>query len=95
MATEVRHEPEASRYVIVVDGEVKGRAAYRLRGDDEIVFPHTVIAPDARGHGLGAELVRRALDDVRPTGRRVVPECWYVARFIDTNPDYADLLERR
>src|SRR5690606_31281295 len=59
MATEVRHEPEASRYVIVVDGEVKGRAAYRLRGDDEIVFPHTVIAPDARGHGLGAELVRR------------------------------------
>ena len=41
--------------------------------------------PDCRG----------ALDDVRPTGRRVVPSCWYVAQFIDEHPDYADLLTAR
>lgn len=93
MPNEVVHQPDASRYVILVDGRVRGYADYRLRGDDEIVFPHTVIDADCRGHGLGAELVAGALDDVRGTGRRVVPSCWYVAQFIDTHPEYAELLE--
>jgi uncharacterized protein len=94
MTTEVVHEPDASRYVVVVDGETKGFADYRVRGDD-IVFPHTVIDPGSRGNGLGAVLVRGALDDVRPTGRRVIPSCWYVAEFIGSNPEYADLLDPR
>jgi predicted GNAT family acetyltransferase len=56
------------------------------------VFPHTVIDPARRGHGLGAELVAGALDDVRARGATVVPTCWYVARFIDEHPAYRDLL---
>ena len=94
MATEVLHEPDSSRYEIVVDGETKGFADYRVSGDT-IVFPHTVIDPSQRGHGLGAQLVAGALDDVRPTGRKVVPSCWYVAQFIDEHPDYEDLLASR
>jgi predicted GNAT family acetyltransferase len=94
MATEVVNEPESSRYVILVDGETKGFADYRVAGDT-IVFPHTVIDPSQRGKGLGAVLVGGALDDVRPTGRKVVPSCWYVAEFIDAHPEYSDLLEVR
>lgn len=94
MSIEVRNEPEASRYVIVVDGATKGFADYRISGDT-IVFPHTVIDPAERGRGLGAKLVAGALDDVRPSGRRVVASCWYVAEFIDLHPDYSDLLESR
>ncbi|MBV8983070.1 MAG: N-acetyltransferase, partial [Acidimicrobiia bacterium] len=45
-----------------------------------------------RGQGLGAEMVRGALDDTRSTGHQVVPACWYVAEFIDANPEYRDLL---
>ena len=40
---------------------------------------------------FGTQLVQFALDDVRSTGRRVEPRCWYVAEFIATNPEYADL----
>ncbi len=94
MTTEVVNEPESSRYVVTVDGRTTGFADYRIDGDD-IVFPHTVIDPAARGQGLGAILVKGALDDVRPTGRRVVPHCWYVAQFIDSNPEYGDLLTVR
>jgi predicted GNAT family acetyltransferase len=45
-----------------------------------------------RGRGLGSELVRAALDDVRRRGATVVPTCWYVAEFIDAHPEYGDLL---
>jgi uncharacterized protein len=79
------------RYELVEDGVVIGFADYQVRGET-MVFPHTVINSERRGEGLGAVLVQRALDDVRPTGLKVVPACWYVAQFIDAHPEYADLL---
>jgi predicted GNAT family acetyltransferase len=91
MAHEVRDDAERSRYEILVDGDVVGFADYHVDGTTW-TFPHTVIQPALRGRGLGAELVRAALDDVRRAGGRVVPLCWYVAEFIDAHPDYGDLL---
>ncbi len=81
----------ASRYELHVDGELAGIADYVER-DDAVVLPHTEIDGARRGQGLGAVLVQGALDDVRPTGRKVVPSCWYVAQFIDENPSYKDLV---
>ena len=94
MANVVRRNAERSRYELLVDGEVVGVADYHVEGD-RWIFPHTVIAAERRGQGLGAELVQGALDDVRRAGGTVVPRCWYVADFIDANPAYADLLTRR
>jgi uncharacterized protein len=88
---EVRHNAARSRYEISVDGRLVGFADYRADGDT-IVFPHTEIEPSMRNEGLGAELVRGALDDVRARGGTVVAQCWYVAEFIEQHREYADLL---
>jgi uncharacterized protein len=92
MTTEVRNAPDRGRYELHVEGELAGVAEYRLEAGGVAVFPHTEIVPHLRGRGLGAVLVRAALDDVRATGRRVVPHCWYVARYIDEHPAYTDLV---
>jgi hypothetical protein len=91
MDTQVTRNDEAGRYELLVDGERAAIADFTLRGD-VVVMPHTVVDPARRGQGLGAVLVAAALDDVRASGRTVVPSCWYVAEFIDTHPDYRDLL---
>lgn len=87
----VRNNTAASRYEVVVDRQVAGVADYRVVGS-AVVMPHTEVLPSMRGRGLGVELVRAALDDVRRSGRSVVPSCWYVAEFIDEHPEYADLV---
>ncbi len=87
----MRKDEGRSRYELVEDGAVVGFADYHEQ-DGVVVFPHTVIVPERRGQGLGSVLVRGALDDVRPSGRKVVPACWYVGQFIDENPDYQDLV---
>ena len=91
MEAEVRNNAEESRYELVVDAQVVGVADYRREGDT-LVFPHTQVKSSFRGQGMGARLVQAALDDVRARGQRVVPRCWYVAEFIDANPEYRDLL---
>ena len=88
---EVRNNAELSRYELVIDSRVVGVADYAIAGP-VVHFPHTEIDPPLRGQGLAATLVKAALDDVRAAGRRVVPQCWYVAEFIDEHPEYRDLL---
>jgi len=88
--TEVRDNPEKSRYELVEDGRLVGVADYRPMGET-LAFPHTEIVPARRNQGLGAQLVQGALDDVRRKGAKVVPYCWFVAEFIEEHPEYADL----
>ena len=88
MSTQVVHNPEESRYELHVDGRVAGAARYYLDGD-AAVFSHVEIDPDLRGHGLGAILVRQALDAERTRGRTIVPVCPFVVAFVRRNPEYA------
>lgn len=91
MQTEVRNNVERSRYELVMGDEIVGIADYRKQGG-VLVFPHTEIKSSLRGRGMGARLVQGALDDARSQGQRVLPHCWYVAEFIETNPEYQDLV---
>jgi hypothetical protein len=93
MAATVQHNRARSRYEILVDDRVVGFADYQQE-DDAFVFPHTEIEWSMRGQGLGAELVRYALDDVGRNGGKVVAHCWYVAEFIAEHPEYAGLVAR-
>ena len=66
-------------------------AAYQLEGE-RIVFTHTLVPAAIEGRGVGGRLVRGALDQVRDCGLKVVPQCPFVAAWIDRHPEYRDLL---
>ncbi|MGV9329593.1 GNAT family N-acetyltransferase [Streptosporangium sandarakinum] len=83
--------PEASRFEVVVDGEVAGFAEYRQAGDRRS-FTHTEVDPRFEGRGLGSILVRGALDATRAAGLSVLPFCPFVRRYIERHPDYLDLV---
>ena len=91
MTAQVRHDAEGSRYELVVDEQVAGQADYEDPGG-VLVFFHTEVDPDREGQGLGTMLVQGALDDVRRSGRTVVPRCPFVAHFLDEHPEYRDLV---
>lgn len=88
----VADNPEHSRYDVQVDGELAGFAAYR-RLDDRLVFTHTEIDDRFGGRGLGSVLARDALDDVRRQGLLATPLCPFIAHFIRTHQEYADLVD--
>ncbi|MEP6853591.1 MAG: GNAT family N-acetyltransferase [bacterium] len=82
--------PDEQRYELRVDGELIGLADYYDR-DGVRVIPHTEVRPSREGQGLGAVLVRCALDDIRAKGMSVGPACPFVGHFLRRHPEYADL----
>ncbi len=86
----VTDNAEQRRYELRVGGELIGQADYVDQGGVRVI-PHTEIRPTHEGRGLGAEMVRRALDDIRSRGLAVGPACPFVAHFIERHPEYADL----
>jgi uncharacterized protein len=90
---QVKDNPAGHRYEAWVEGSLAGFAAYRLRGSGVIVFTHTEVDPAHEGQGIGGELARGALDDVRARGeRRVVALCPFIGAWVGRHPDYQDLL---
>ncbi|MGW0883426.1 GNAT family N-acetyltransferase [Streptomyces sp. NPDC002671] len=80
------------RYEIRVDGERAGLTAYRDRGDQRVFF-HTEVDDAYAGQGLAGRLVQYALDDVRALGKRIVPVCPYVAKFLTKHKEFEDITD--
>jgi predicted GNAT family acetyltransferase len=88
----VRNNADARTYDALVDGKEVGTMVYELKGT-MVVISHTVIEPEYRGRGIGSELVRHGLDDIRERGMTVSNFCGFVATFIENHPEYEDLLD--
>ena len=92
----VRDDRVAARFEILVDDVVAGYADYQdepASGADPGVrtFPHTVVDPEFGGRGLAGRMIGEALQATREDGLRVRPACSFVARYVEKNPDAADL----
>lgn len=72
-----------------------GFTEYVTREDGGIVFTHTEVDEELQERGLGSQLVRGALDELRAsTTVRIGATCPFVRRFIAEHPEYADLTTR-
>ncbi|MGP3967292.1 GNAT family N-acetyltransferase [Streptomyces sp. 6N223] len=88
----VAHVPERQRYEITADGERAGFTAY-VENAGQRIFYHTEIDERFQGRGLGGALVEEALVDTRDAGRRIVPVCPFVAKYVSIHHEVDDALD--
>jgi predicted GNAT family acetyltransferase len=81
------------QFELIVEGHT-ALAAYRLK-PGVITFTHTEVPKELGGRGIGSQLAKGALDQVRERGLRVVPLCPFIKAYIEKNPEYADLVTER
>jgi uncharacterized protein len=91
MDLQVTDNADEQRYEAASDGTVAGFAEYKL-ARDLIVFTHTEVDQAFEGQGVGGELVRQALDDVRGRDLKVLPLCPFVKAWIGRHPEYHDVV---
>lgn len=93
---EVRHDPEGSRFEILVEGALAGFSMYtheETGASRQRVFFHTVIDDVFGQRGLAGTLTRSALEASVQEGYRLVAVCPYVARWLRTHHDVDDAVD--
>lgn len=90
----ITHEPQGSggKYIAAIASETAtGYLEWEPGGERIRIATHTIVPRKIGGRGVAAELVKQLISDARDQGFKVVPQCWYVAKKFDENPDWADL----
>ncbi|MBF4994286.1 N-acetyltransferase [Arthrobacter gandavensis] len=89
----IQHNPGKQRYEAIDDaGTVAGFAAYRDRPGSR-AFTHTEVSDDHEGQGVGSQLARFAVEDVRDAGLRLAPFCPFIARWLTKHPEYTGFVD--
>lgn len=87
---ELTDNPIQHRFEMVVDGSV-AFVTYADRGD-RIALNHTEVPEALSGRGIGSQLARAALEEVRARGLKIVPVCEFIASYIQRHPEYRDMV---
>lgn len=82
---------EAGRFELV-DAPEQGQLAFR-EDEGRLTLVHTEVADRLEGEGIGSALVREALAYAEDAGLTVVPECPFVASWLERHPDRAGELD--
>src|SRR4051812_44912032 len=94
VGVEVRDDPEKRRFEAYVDGRLAGFSAYDL-ADERIVILHTEVDEAVEGQGVGSELVRQMLDQIRADGELTLTvRCPFVQQWLRRHPEYQELTRR-
>ena len=94
-ALPVAHEESGTkgRYIVSLEG-TEAEMTYTQAGQHLIIIDHTSVPDALRGRGLGAILVRRAVEDARAAGKTIIPLCPFAKSQFDRHSDWSDVLKR-
>ncbi len=86
----VAHRPEYNRFEIAV-GEDIALAAYEQAGG-QLILTHTEVPPAHQQQGMGSALAEAALAYARQNELQVVPQCAFMAAYIQAHPEHQALV---
>lgn len=88
----VEPNDELSQFEMDLDGE-KALVGYKREDDGTLNLLHTEVPPEYEGKGIGSRLVKQTLEQIKATGKKIVPSCPFVAAYIKRHPEYESLVK--
>ena len=86
----ITHNTAKNRFETTIDGHT-GYISYVVNGDT-LIYDHTIVPSQLGGQGVGSALVKHALEYAQAEHKKVVPQCSFVAHYIDKHDEYSALV---
>jgi predicted GNAT family acetyltransferase len=91
---QVIHETNGHKGIFYCEAEGKriAKMVYHKKGEEKIIITHTEVAEEFGGTGLGKLLVKAGVDFARKNNIKIIPECPYAKKVLESSMEYADVL---
>jgi uncharacterized protein len=89
---EMTNNTAAQHYEAKEGGQVVAFIEYRDASNARLLT-HTEVNPNLEGQGVGSQLVKFALEDIKASGSGLVPMCPFVAAYVQRHREYSDLVK--
>lgn len=83
--------PSGGRYLTTIEGHT-AEMTYSKAGATRIIIDHTGVPDALRGKDAGQALVKRAVEDARAAGIKIIPLCPFAKAQIEKHPEWQDVL---
>lgn len=91
MKDDITHRPESQDFVKIIEGK-ESVLRYKKAPDGRTLDYYITFVPvELRGHHIGEELVKFALDYAEKNHFLVIPSCPFVKKYIVAHPEYHKL----
>ena len=90
-AIDLRDNTVEDQFELYVDGKPAGVLTYTIE-NGLYALQHEEIDEHFQGRGMGSQLVSHALDQIRAGGHGVLPHCPFVQSYLQSHPQYVDLV---
>ena len=87
----IEHDIDNHLFYTIVDGQT-ARLSYQPLPDNKTLdYQSTFVPPDLRSRRIGYYLVEFALNYAKDNGFKVIPSCWFVAKYLDNHPEFDEV----
>ncbi|MFL5578140.1 MAG: GNAT family N-acetyltransferase [Gemmatimonadaceae bacterium] len=87
----IEHDADGAKFFAALP-EGEAYLSYEELDGRVLDLLHTIVPSRAQRHGVGASLVRAALDYARENDYRIVPSCPFVRAWLAEHPEARDLV---
>ena len=87
MNAKVTENTHLRRFELPIADGVIATAYYRLE-DGRVVLIHTEVPSEFSGQGIATRLAHGTFELLRKTGRKAIPKCPFMSRFLVKHPEY-------
>ncbi len=88
----VTHNEAHRRFEIDLDNK-KALIQYKKQSEDTLNLFHTEVPKEFEGKGVGSQLVKQTLEQIKAEGKKIVPSCPFVAIYIKRHPEYNTMVK--
>ena len=89
---EVVFNEELSQFEMDLDG-AKALIGFKKEMDGTLNLVHTEVPQEYEGKGVGSQLVKQTLEQIKTTDKKIVPSCPFIAAYIKRHPEYESLVK--
>ena len=90
MDPDIRHNAEAMRYALTVDGQTAVVIYNPVAGG--LLITETIVPIPLEGRGLASRMAKHVLADLKQRGLVILPTCPFFAGYLKKHPEYAELV---